>query len=134
MPIVKEVTLDHVLDVLNRAVEADSDAIRNLVEQRVQCNKTLADDPTIQVGNYHKAGVMLNKHVFGNFSIGLLGILNGLFGVDETGWGAIAAVFDVVYPNCALDQLNGNVGDKCESCDNKLVLGKLTKFVKAYKD
>jgi len=126
MPIAEKITLDDAITVLNRAVEADADAIYKLVEQRVHCNKTLADDPTIQVGNYHEAG---------KFSVGLLGILNGLFGVNEKGWGAIAAVFDVVCTHCAIDQPdNTNVGDKCEGCDNELVLGKLTKFIKANKD
>jgi hypothetical protein len=79
MAIKQEISIQDVIDVLNQAVALDKDAVEALVEHRVPCNSYLADHPTIQVTQDHK--------------IGLLGILNGLFGADADGWGAIAAVF-----------------------------------------
>lgn len=74
------VTVDDALAVLNRAVASDPEAISALLEQRVPCNKALADDPTIQVASKD-----------GAYHVGILGILNGIFGTDEDGWGPIAA-------------------------------------------
>ena len=79
------VTIQEVVDLLNGAMEDDPEAIQNLVNSRVECNAKLTEHPTIQVGSYYEEG---KNHV------GLLGIFNGLFGVDDEGWGPIAAVFD----------------------------------------
>ena len=80
------VTIDEVIELLNEIVESDCAAARRLVEARVRCNKKLAEHPTIQVGNYHKKG---------EFQVGILGVLNGLFGIDdETGYGQVSADID----------------------------------------
>jgi len=79
----KQVNIDDVISLLNDALKLDPKAITNLVGQRVVCNKKLAKHPTVQVGV-----------VDNNYQVGLLGILNGLFGVDEKGYGAIIADFD----------------------------------------
>jgi hypothetical protein len=78
-----EISIDHVLAVLNEAVELDKDAMTALVNARVPCNERLADHPTIQVGSFD-----------GITKVGLLGVLNGLFGIASDGWGAIGADFD----------------------------------------
>lgn len=80
----ESITVDDVLDVLNRATEADPEAMRALVRDRVPCNQQLADDPTIQVGVKR-----------GSPRVGLLGIINGLFGIDGKGWGPIMAEVEV---------------------------------------
>lgn len=77
-------TLDKTIEFMNELVEADAKAIEMLVETRVPCTDDLAEHPTLQVTGY---GTDAPK-------LGLLGILNGLFGIDGDGWGAIAAVFD----------------------------------------
>jgi hypothetical protein len=74
------ITVDQAIDALNSMLEADPRAISALVAQRVPCTRALADHPTAQVGDDH--GVLL---------IGLLGVLNGIFGKDEGGWGYISA-------------------------------------------
>lgn len=79
----RSVTVDEVIAILNSALESDREAIQTLVQSRVRCNKTLADHPEIQVG------AMDCGH-----EVGILGILNGLFGVDENGWGFICAIYD----------------------------------------
>lgn len=82
MPLKESVTIDEAIALLNEAVDLDADAMHRLVNKRVRCNAALADHPAIQVLNSAPSAV------------GLLGILNGLFGVDERGWGAITAVYD----------------------------------------
>ena len=77
-------TVQHAVDVLNRAFEADPEAVQLLIENRVNCNKQLADDHTIQVGQ------VADK----TWEVGMLGIINGIFGVDVSGWGYIAAMYN----------------------------------------
>ena len=78
----KTVTIDDVIQVLNEMVEADGPATAALIANRVPCNKSLADHPSIQVAKQH-----------GGFHVGMLGVLNGLFGTYEDGMGPIAAFF-----------------------------------------
>lgn len=72
-----DAAIDAAIAVLNQALEADPEAVAGLVNHRVPCNAKLAAHPTIQVGPD---------------GVGLLGILNGLFGADPRGWGFICAV------------------------------------------
>lgn len=86
-PAPRTVSLPEVLEVLNRAVEADPEAIAALIGTRVPCNPALAGDPTIQVdhrGDDPQRG----------FSVGALGLLNGLFGTRPNGWGYLVAEVD----------------------------------------
>ena len=76
----KSVAVEAVIELLNELLEIDSDAVSNLVLNRVECNEELADHSTVQVA--------WNKED-DTFSVGLLGILNGLFGIDSCGYGAI---------------------------------------------
>jgi hypothetical protein len=55
-----------------------------LINVHVACNQAMADHPTVQVAQLED----------GTFAVGLLGILNGLFGADENGQGYIAAGHD----------------------------------------
>lgn len=82
----ENISIKHTIDLLNSALISDRNAVEKLVGQRVKCNKTMAEHPTIQVGTVEN---QKNK-----YEVGLLGILNGLFGVDEKGYGPISAVFD----------------------------------------
>ena len=76
------VTVDAAIAVLNRALEADPKALSDLVAARVPCNAALADDPTVQCG---ECGCI-------PLAVGLLGIINGIFGADERGVGYISAI------------------------------------------
>jgi hypothetical protein len=111
------ISLGRAIDVLNRALEADPQAMRNLVETRVRCNEALADDPTIQV-----------MREFGGFSVGFLGVLNGIFGTDGRGWGTIAAEFEIICPNGheLPDCATGN--HRCKECGEELQSGELLEF------
>lgn len=76
-------------DLLNEIHLLDRQALGALLANRVPCNEALADHPTVQVGDAN-----------GGFTVGLLGILNGLAGVDSKGRGAVAAKFEEYKPGC----------------------------------
>ncbi|MFA7120750.1 MAG: hypothetical protein WC277_04680 [Bacilli bacterium] len=67
-----------VVDFLNDLVEVDGEAVEKLFECHVPCNKGLADHPTVQVAKQH-----------GGWKVGMLGLLNGLVGKNEAGYGPI---------------------------------------------
>ena len=73
------ITLDETIEKLNHFLELDKEAMNQLINIRVECNNQLGTHPDIQVID------------FGNdkLRIGLLGILNGLFGSREDLWGEI---------------------------------------------
>ncbi len=79
-----EVSVQGVVDLLNQALRMDGQGISALIEERITVNKDLANHPTIQCVDSGR----------GRFEIGMLGFLNGLFGVDEKMSGAIEAVID----------------------------------------
>lgn len=76
------ITVDEAIALLNEAVALDRPAMAALLANRVPCNEALADHPSIQVQAQH-----------GGYHVGLLGIINGLFGVDDEGKGLICYVF-----------------------------------------
>lgn len=71
----------HVVSVLNRALKADPIAMYHLFSHRVPCNAALTMDETIQVRQEPTQD-----------TVGILGLINGLLGVDERGYGPITAV------------------------------------------
>lgn len=79
-----EVHVERVVELLNEALRIDKHAISDLVSERITVNKDLALHPTIQCVETGR----------GRYEMGLLGFLNGLFGVDEEKHGAIKAVID----------------------------------------
>lgn len=81
------ITKEQTVEVLNDIFKTDKDAIRNLIEYRVPCNDALKDHPTVQV---------LCKEDGSDPKVGLLGIINGIFGVNEndSGNGFIWCQFD----------------------------------------
>jgi hypothetical protein len=72
-----------IVEYLNDLLERDRPAVAALIANRVPCRAALADHPTCQVRSQH-----------GGFHVGMLGVLNGLCGVDELATGPIVAVFD----------------------------------------
>jgi len=67
--------------------KADHEAIEKLVEMRVPCNDALVNDPACQT-TFHE------NEVGAQPVVGLLGVLNGVFGTRSNGWGWIGANFD----------------------------------------
>jgi hypothetical protein len=76
---------DQIINALNEFVALDREAIHKLVETRVPCNQALVDHPTVQTFRNTPGEPP---------TVGLLGVLNGIAGVDSDGWGFIAASFD----------------------------------------
>lgn len=73
------VTAEQAIDRLNEIHRLDPTVLHRLVTGRVPCNEALADHDTVQVGGA----------VGGPYSVGLLGILNGIFGTQpgtRVGW------------------------------------------------
>lgn len=78
-----KVSVHQAVRVLNEALSLDRVAVESLFSYRVSVNKELAEHPTIQV---------LDSYLGLNVSV--LGLLNGIFGVDEKNWGFIAMEVD----------------------------------------
>lgn len=77
------ITIDDAIAVLNEMLDADVAATAALLANRVPCNSTLSDHPGIQVQSQH-----------GAYFVGLMGVINGLFGTYSDGWGPINYVFE----------------------------------------
>ncbi len=67
-----EISAQYIVDFLNELLRIDKFAITDLVSERISVNKELANHPTVQV----------QELVKGVQEVGLLGILNGMFGMD----------------------------------------------------
>lgn len=84
-----KLTVEEAIAFLNELVAIDPKAMELLIEMRAPCNQTMLEHPTVQVTDYHEDGVP---------RVGILGLLNGLFGTyDEgpkEGWGPIAAYWE----------------------------------------
>ena len=80
----KEVFADAAIEVLNRALKADPEAVQALIEYRHPCNNDMAHDPTIQC----------EEPISNTYRVGVLGLINGIIGVNERNWGLVCAVFE----------------------------------------
>ena len=132
----KNIAVDEAIEVLNRALDEDPATITKLMDYKVFCNEELANDPTIQIVSGEDAA---QEKVT---VVGPLGLINGLFGVRENGWGWIAAVYEVTCSHAGVRpsdtkshrQLNEEemedkkVGDPCPWCKKPLITGKLLRF------
>ena len=78
------------IKVLNEAVALEPEAITRLMFHRVRIGKELADHPTIQC---RSSGPDI-------YEVSALGLINGLFGVDEDDWGFIR-ILHVPVPDSA---------------------------------
>ena len=80
------VAVKDVVAMLNEIHQIDLVLTANMVLHRYPCNKGIRDHKTIQAHCYGDASLE-------NPKVGLLGILNSLFGIDKNHFGAIAANF-----------------------------------------
>lgn len=85
-----------VVDLLNEAFALDPQAMQALFAHRVPCNSALRDHPTIQVAAAGEA--LPGAATAPACTVGVIGLLNGLFGVDERGWGHICGRWDDQSP------------------------------------
>lgn len=91
--------LREMCQILNEALEADPEAITQLLSLRVPCNQTLAAHPTIQV-----------RDEKGEVTVGALGLVNGISPDPNI---AIAAEWDTEE-----DLKNGKPPEKFYIIDN----------------
>lgn len=118
----ESITIDEALGVLNRMVGEDADAVSHLCLTRVECNQALAENPTVQVGH-------VDDDPAKPLEVGFLGVLNGLFGADDRGWGAICGVWHTVCPKgCGPLPERAKRHDPCPHCATALVVGGLQGF------
>lgn len=96
-----QVTLQEVVNLLRALNRRDPEAVHALIETRVPCNQLLADHPTVQVMEQFAEGQP-------QYVVGLLGVLNGLFGMDENGMGAIIANIAPYPPGVVSFHINPN--------------------------
>ena len=75
------ITAEETVSFLNLALALDKEAIETLFKTHVLCNENLASHPTIQVYSPALSG--------GGVGIGILGLLNGMFGANTYGYGCI---------------------------------------------
>lgn len=87
----EKVSVNDILAVLNDALKKDPEAMTALVNARVNCNEALENHDSIQVGTYDDKGEFASE---GQTKVGLLGLLNGLVGVDKNVYGPISATVD----------------------------------------
>ncbi len=85
-----EATIDEVIEFLNDALDIDQAGMSALVNTRVPCSSDMAAHPSIQVGQ--RDGEITTGEPAIVYQFGLLGVLNGIFGTDEHGYGPIAAI------------------------------------------
>lgn len=77
----KTITIVEVVNFLNEALELDRECISELfLDHKVKCNRSMADHETIQV-------LRFSEEVF---NLGVLGLLQGLFGIRADGMGYLA--------------------------------------------
>lgn len=81
------ITPEDLCTLLNEASAIDRRAIASLFEVRMPCNGQLGDHPTIQVARIPSniIDVTNGEDAPSSYAIGLLGLLNGLFGTFESG-------------------------------------------------
>lgn len=70
--------VDQAIEVLNLAIKADPVALQSLCQVRVRANEALQNHPTIQIGK--------------DDTLSVIGLINGLFGVDSNGNGPIGRI------------------------------------------
>lgn len=85
----KEALALEFIEYLNQLLTFDTDAITNLCENRIFCNKDLADHRTVQVQGLDGAAPAGAAAL-----VGMLGILNGFIGTRADGYGYVTAYYE----------------------------------------
>jgi len=81
----ERISIQDVCNLLNEMLDLDYEATSNLIACRVECNEKIEKHPTIQVQKLDQNAPS---------KVGIIGVLNGMFGIREDGMGAIALEID----------------------------------------
>jgi len=116
------VGLEEAIDTLNRLISLDKAAATCLVDTRIPCSVDVALDETIQAG----------FHVDYEATIGMLGVINGIFGVDSDGNSPIVALYDCFCSEDPIHSVGPHQGamDACETCGAELQPLIVRKFIR----
>jgi hypothetical protein len=114
-------SIDETIAFLNQLLLIDRQAISKLMETRVPCNQDMVDHESVQVALVPGTAPQEER-----LRVGLLGILNGLFGTfpdgPKKGWGLIVADVAAYCPACglhgdAIEKAGWKQGDEyCPAC------------------
>ena len=81
----KSIKIEEVIEFFNELLKIDPIAINSIFGIRVPCNKELANHESVQVGSREGKDW---------FTVSTIGILNGLFGIDEYNWGHLSIEYE----------------------------------------
>lgn len=85
----ESVTPMDIVEFLNSIHEIDPTAVSNIFMFHILCNRGLAAHESVQVRSHGNMEV---------YDVGVLGILNGMFGTDSLGYGPITAIQQECLP------------------------------------
>lgn len=126
------VSAEQAVKTLNEAFQADPEAIRRMIGSTVTVNEQIAHHPTIQVGQKKKPGrTMIGPDGIFELpsyetvsTLGVIGLLNGIFGIDENGQGPIARIVEdgELKGFCINTNLKPDSKPErfCQCCDRKI--------------
>jgi hypothetical protein len=110
------VTVDDALAVLQQIFEMDPEAIAKMLAVRVPCNERLAGHSTVQV----------SEDAPGQFTVGVMGLLNGIFGVRTNMAGYLAYILEQdgrVSGFCRTDHIGHSSGNTLALAICRALLG-----------
>lgn len=115
----ENLSAQRIINVLNEALKLDQIAVNKLIREcQVECNRALANHSTIQC----------NIRTGGDYTIGPLGLINGILGVAEDGIGYIAIDFELLCPNSHVVPQEAKFQGICPECAAPLTLGLIKEF------
>ena len=76
----KNIIPEDIVELLNEMLKLDYEGTKKFVEAKIEVNEKIANHETIQVNGYTTPREYL---------LGIIGFLNGLFGVNENHFGCI---------------------------------------------
>ena len=94
----RSITPKQLVKFLNELVALDPKAMNRLFNSRVPVGKKMAEHKTVQVVGHPAKGFNPQVPHGAQFGLGVIGVLNGAFGIFPTGkhkgWGCIAMCLD----------------------------------------
>ena len=110
--------LQHAVDLLHRMTMRDPQSVKRLVETRVPVDALLTCEPALKL-----------RYEGGEFRMGLLEVLNALFGGEPKGDGPIVPVYALTCIDCgAHSGANGRTPTRCPECGGTIVRDRIVTF------
>jgi len=103
------ISIKDIANLLNELLKKDPKGIKKLFNYRVKTTTEVANHPSVLVASSREYGPKSESKI-SNYSLGFLGILNGLFGTQEDGCGFLYYSYKE-YKNGQQDILSFGVKD-----------------------